>query len=227
MRRLILVRHGESRWNAERRIQGQACAGLSPRGHAQAAATAAALAAAHPGADLVVSDLLRTRETIAPLEVALGRTARQDPGLRERSFGDWEERLRSEVAASDPERWRRWVGGEDILGEIGGESAQALADRVEPVLHGLLDATADGATTVAVTHGGPIWNGIHRLLGLAPGAFAGVDNASVHVLLSVDGRGVVLDRWNAVGHLPLTLRSGWAAHLDPRPAPADGPPVGR
>lgn len=226
MKRLVLVRHGESIWNAQRRIQGQACAGLSPRGHAQAAAVATALAASDPDATLVTSDLQRTRETVAPLEAALGRRARQEPGLRERSFGSWEERLREEVAAADPDRWQRWLAGQDVVGEVGGESAEALADRVEPVLRGLLDATADGATTVAVTHGGPIWNGIHRLLGLRPGTFAGVDNASVHVLLG-HGDAPVLDRWNDVGHLPVGLRSGWAVHATARPGASDVPPVGR
>lgn len=227
MRRLVLVRHGESRWNAERRIQGQACAGLSPRGHAQAAATAAALAAAEPDARLVVSDLLRTRQTVAPLEAALGRDAEPEPGLRERGFGRWEGLLRDEVADRDAARWQRWMAGEDVVGEVGGESAEQLADRVEPVLRRLLAETPAAGTTVAVTHGGPIWQGLHRLLALQPGVFAGVDNASMHAVLSSDGRTVVLDRWNDVGHLPVALRSGWAAHATARPRTADGPPVGR
>lgn len=227
MRRLVLVRHGESIWNAERRIQGQACAGLSPRGHAQAAATAAALAALHPDATLVTSDLQRTVETVAPLEAALGTDARREPGLRERAFGAWETRLRDEVAASEPERWGRWLAGEDVVGEVGGESAAQLADRVAPVLRGLLDATPDGGTTVAVTHGGPVWNGIHRVLGLPPGTFGGVDNASVHVLLGHGGDAIVLDRWNTVEHLPLALRTGWGTHATAAAAASDGPPVGR
>jgi glucosyl-3-phosphoglycerate phosphatase len=229
VRRLILVRHGESRWNAERRIQGQACAGLSPRGHAQAAAAAIALAAEHPDARLVTSDLQRTRETVAPLEAALGRVADLDPRLRERSFGAWEERLRDEVAAEDAGRWRRWLTGEDVVAEVGGESAEQLADRVEPVLRELLATTPAGGVTIAVTHGGPVWHGVHRLAGLAPGTFGGVDNASCHHLVTFDGGAgaVVVDRWNEVGHVPAHLRSGWVPGVTEQIEAADAPPVGR
>jgi glucosyl-3-phosphoglycerate phosphatase len=232
VRRLVLVRHGESIWNAERRIQGQSCAGLSPRGHAQAAAAAVALAATYPGARLVVSDLQRTRETVAPLEAALGRPAALDSRLRERSFGDWEQRLRTEVAASDPDRWKRWLGGEDVVGEVGGESAAQLTARVRPVLLELLDTTAAGGVTVAVTHGGPVWHGVHDLVGLAHGTFGGVDNASFHEVVRFDVDGpVVLDRWNEVGHVPAHLRSGWTPGVsdavEAADAGSDAPPVGR
>jgi broad specificity phosphatase PhoE len=229
LRRLILVRHGESRWNAERRIQGQACAGLSPQGHAQAAATAVALAAAFPAAQLVTSDLQRTRETAAPLEAALGRRAVLDARLRERSFGGWERRLRDEVRTAEADRWRRWLLGEDVIVEVGGESTEQLTDRVEPALRELLGGTEEGGVTIAVTHGGPVWHGVHHLAGLAPGTFAGVDNASCHHLLAADGDGaVVVDRWNEVGHLPLHLRTGWIPASTATPeAGSDGPPVGR
>lgn len=217
-------------WNAERRIQGQACAGLSERGHAQAAAAADALAVDHPDARLVTSDLQRTRETIAPLEAALGRCAVPDARLRERSFGAWERRLRDEVATEERDRWDRWLAGEDVVAEVGGESAEALADRVEPVLRELLAGTADGGVTIAVTHGGPVWHGVHRLAGLTPGTFGGVDNASCHHLVSFNGgASILVDRWNEVGHVPTGLRSGWAP-LTAEVVAADGspaPPVGR
>ena len=81
MRRLVLVRHGESIWNAETRIQGQSCAGLSVTGHAQAAALAQALAAIYPDARLVTSDLQRSVETLAPLATSLGEVPEQEPGV--------------------------------------------------------------------------------------------------------------------------------------------------
>jgi glucosyl-3-phosphoglycerate phosphatase len=247
MKRLVLVRHGESIWNAEARIQGQACAGLSEIGHAQAKVTAAALSASYPDAQLVTSDLQRTIETVAPLAAALGREPAQDPRLRERSFGDWEGHLRADVIAADPERWQRWLDGEDVVGEVGGESAAQLADRVEPVLRELLDTTPDAGVTIAVTHGGPVWHGTHRVLGLRPGTFGAVGNASVTEFLAFerplrgkDGPGpVVLDRWNELAHLPLELRIGWVPSVlgaaagegsdrrDADRAASDAPPVGR
>jgi broad specificity phosphatase PhoE len=207
MRRLVLVRHGESIWNSEARIQGQACAGLSDVGHQQAEALGPVLAAAHPDARLVVSDLQRCRETIAPLAAELDREPEVDPALRERSFGAWEGLLRSEVAETDAERWERFRSGEDVIAEVGGESSEQLADRVEPVLRTLLATTEAGGVTVAVTHGGPVWQGTHRLLGLTPPMLGGVDNTSVtEFLWLADGR-ILLDRWNEVGHLGVHLRT--------------------
>jgi glucosyl-3-phosphoglycerate phosphatase len=238
MRRLVLVRHGESLWNAEARIQGQRCAGLSEIGHAQAKATAAFLAAVYPAAQLASSDLQRTLETARPLAEALGREPVEDRRLRERSFGAWEGRLRAEVIVEDAARWQRWLDGDDVVGEVGGESALQLADRVTPALRHLLDATPAGGTTIAVTHGGPVWHGTHRLLGLRPGTLGGVGNTSVTELVTFDGRStgvgvspapVVLDRWNELAHLPLELRTGWTPTVTAAAAAegSDAPPVGR
>ena len=87
------------------------------------------------------------------------------------------------------------------------------------------------ASTIAVTHGGPVWHGVHRLAGAGAGTFGGVDNASCHHLRHVDGGAsdVVIDRWNEVGHLPPELRSGWAPAVSGSAvaAASDGPPVGR
>jgi broad specificity phosphatase PhoE len=204
--RLVLVRHGESRYNAERRIQGQRCAGLSEVGHAQADLVAQALAERYPDAALVASDLQRTRETVAPLEGALAREAVLDAGLRERAFGTWEGRLGTEVAAAEPDRWRRWGAGEDVITEVGGESSEQLADRVEAALLRLL--APDAPVTIAVTHGGPIWHGTHRMVGLPARSLGGVHNASVTELLWLPEAGTfVLDRWNEVGHLPAEVRA--------------------
>jgi glucosyl-3-phosphoglycerate phosphatase len=227
VRRLVLVRHGESRWNAEARIQGQRCAGLSSVGHAQARVTAAALASAYPDAVLVTSDLQRTVETIAPLEGRLRRTARQDPFLRERSFGDWEGALPAEVASRDRARWQRWLAGEDLIAEVGGESAEQLADRAVPVLRELLAATASGGVTIAVSHGGTIHHGLHRWLGLRPGTLGGVANTSVTEVIAWNGS-AVLDRWNEVAHLPVELRTAWRPKVEAEDAPSeDAPAVGR
>lgn len=209
MRRLVLVRHGESHWNAEGRIQGQACAGLSDVGHAQAEATAEALVETYPEAHLVASDLQRTRETAAPFARVLERDPVLLPALRERSFGAWEGRLRVDVMNDDRDRWERWLTGQDLVGEIGGESADDLAGRVCPALRDLLAGTPLGGVTIAITHGGPVWHGTHRLLGLPTPTLGGVTNASVTEFLLGEGGSIVLDRWNEVAHLPRELRTTW------------------
>lgn len=223
MKHLLLVRHGESNWNAEGRIQGQRCAGLSPSGHEQAEQMARALVRRHPAASLATSDLQRTVETAAPLAAALGVEAQVDPRLRERHFGAWEGRLRDDVRAEDADRWRRWRHGEDVIVEVGGEPAPVLVARVLEVFRALLDATADGGAAIAVTHGGTIWHGTHALLGLPVPSLGGVANASVAQLaVDGDGRWAVLDRWNEVGHLDVAVRpTGVQRRV------SDAPPVAR
>ena len=210
MKRLVLVRHGESVWNAAGRIQGQQCAGLSERGLAQAAHVGAMLGETYPAARVVVSDLLRCQQTAQPLIDALPGQPVTDPRLRERHFGAWEGLTRAEAEAGDPDRWQRWRRREgDALDEIGGESDPVFLARIAPVLRELLTSTADDGVTVAVTHGGPIWHGTHELLGLAPGTLGTVHNASVTELITWDAQQIALDRWNETGHLPIELRLGW------------------
>ena len=241
MRHLLRVRHGESLWNAEGRIQGQACAGLSPRGHDQAHALASSYGPAlhlllevdATAVRIVSSDLQRAAETAAPLSVSLGIAAEHDPRLRERSFGRWEGLSHAELVAREPERYQRWTTGGDVMREIGAETAAELAERVAPTLAALLRSTPLGGVTVAVSHGGSIWHGLHRLLGLRPRSLGPVGNASVAELLlfveeedgppvpdeatTADGDGgattrtgphPILASFNDLAHLPPDLRTG-------------------
>ncbi|MFO1189144.1 MAG: histidine phosphatase family protein [Alphaproteobacteria bacterium] len=199
-KRLIVIRHGESNWNVAGQFQGQSGSGLSQRGHQQAAVIAAALAPVYPDAVLVSSDLLRARETVEPLESALGRVATLDPRLRERSLGRWEGMRKDEVVADNEQRWRRLIGGEDVVEEVGGESEIAFADRSSAVLRDLLEKTRSGGVTIAISHGGVIWQGFHTVAGLKPGTLGAVDNASCHHLVSYEGDGstIAIARWNEV-----------------------------
>lgn len=232
MTRVVLVRHGESLWNVERRIQGQSGAGLSEVGHEQAAITGAWLAEAHPGAVVVASDLERCRETCAPIAAALDVEPSFDVGLRERAFGDWTGLLGEEVATRDPDRWERWRGGEDVVGEVGGEDTPTLVERVTAAVERHV-ATAGDRTLIVVTHGGPVWHGTTGLLGLPPRVLGGVANASLTELVRADSApaggaagdgGWRLATWNQTAHLPESLRhSPRAADV---PAARRPPPVG-
>jgi glucosyl-3-phosphoglycerate phosphatase len=231
VRQLLLVRHGESRWNAEGRIQGQSCAGLSDRGVAQAHALADAYVpqlaevAASGRLRLVSSDLQRAVETAAPLATQLGLDPALDPDLRERTFGVWEGRSHAELEVEEAERWRRWTGGADIMREIGAETADELATRAAAALRRAFAATASGGISVVVSHGGSIWHGLHRLLTLAPRSLGPVGNASVAALLLLVGDEdgevdphvaaaaageprPVLASYNDLTHLPVSLRTG-------------------
>lgn len=232
MRQLLLVRHGESRWNAEGRIQGQSCAGLSERGQAQADALAAAYApllaeVADSGRlQLVSSDLRRATETMSPLAARLGLPSAFDPDLRERSFGSWEGRSHAELEVEEADRWRRWTSGADIMREIGAETAEELATRSAAALRRWFAATPTHGVSVVVSHGGSIWHGLHRLLELAPRSLGPVGNASVamllllvheegdeldpHVAAAAAGASArpVLASYNDLSHLPASLRTG-------------------
>jgi broad specificity phosphatase PhoE len=209
LRRLVLVRHGESVWNVERRVQGQTCRGLTGTGRDQAARTAELLAAWIGEAQVVSSDLGRCQETAAPIGAALGVEIAVDPELRERHFGRWEGLDRDGLLADDADRYARWRSGEDVIAEIGGESDSALRDRSARAFRGLLDDVADDAgTVVAVTHGGTIWYGLHELLRLDGYRLGAVHNASVTELVrggtgpaGLDPTFPHLARFNETSHL--------------------------
>ena len=207
--RLLLVRHGESIWNRERIVQGQAGPGLTDRGHQQAGHLGRWLAEEVDGnVAFVSSDLVRCRETATPLADLLGREPELDEALRERHFGEWEGVTRDELERRDPTLWERFRAREDVIGEAGGESTQVLVDRVVPRLREL---AARAAVTVVVTHGGPVWHGTHALLGVEEGLLGPVSNAGVTVLeVAADGY-VSLLAWNQVGHLPPPVRTTWPA----------------
>lgn len=205
MTRLVLIRHGESEWNVERRIQGQSGSGLSERGHRQAEAVAAWVADTHPSALVFASDLQRCQETVVPIARALGDVDVTDEvDLRERRFGEWEGLTHPDIEIEHAELYARWIGGADIIEEVGGESGLALAERAVKVFYRLTDVEAD--VVIAVTHGGTIWHGLHQLLDLPFPTLGGVGNTSVTEVVRHGDRWF-LDTWNQQAHLPAELRT--------------------
>jgi broad specificity phosphatase PhoE len=206
MSRIVLIRHGESDWNREHRVQGQSGTGLSSLGHRQAERTGEVVSDVYPDAVLVSSDLQRCRETAAYLATRLGRQPAYDPELRERHFGSWTGRLAVDIAREEVRLWERWRDGEDVIAEAGGESTEGLVDRVVTAIRGHL--RGDGQTVILVTHGGPIWHGTQELIGVNDGALGGVANCSI-TELELDPVGDAVTRlvsWNQVAHLPSEMR---------------------
>jgi broad specificity phosphatase PhoE len=209
LRRLVLVRHGESVWNVEHRVQGHTCRGLTAHGHVQAERTAELLASWLGEAAVVSSDLGRCVDTAEPIAAALGVAPVTDVVLRERSFGRWEGLDREGLEADDADRYARWRAGEDVIAEVGGESDAVLRERSSRAFASLLDAAEGGAgTVVAVSHGGTIWYGVHELLRINGYRLGAVHNASVTELV-LGGRGPAgldpalphLARFNETAHL--------------------------
>src|SRR5690242_3574621 len=174
---LHLVRHGQSEWNAEGRLQGQtAHVPLTALGRAQAEAAAEALRGSGAGA-LYTSDLTRAVQTAAPIARVLDLTAVPEPALREQALGTLEGRLTRELPAPEqvvpPEELTttRWGGG---------ESLRDVYQRIGPFLDRLL-ADPPSPTVVLVSHGDTIRVAVAYLRGRGVDGvdWAAVPNGSV------------------------------------------------
>jgi broad specificity phosphatase PhoE len=134
-RRVVILRHGRTAWNAERRFQGQADPPLDEVGRAQAYEVASLIAALRP--ELVVSsDLQRATQTAAPLARLLGLEVQTEKGLRERSLGHWEGLTRDEVEVRYPDEYSDWAAGRDVS-RRGGETRDQVAERAVAVFQSL------------------------------------------------------------------------------------------
>jgi len=164
-RRLWLVRHGESIWNAAGLVQGQRDPGLSPAGHEQAARCARLLAVQGRPEALYSSDLRRAVETAAPIAKALGLPVCIDPRLRERSLGDAEgvpsASLGPRRSGIDGAR----VADADAAPE-GGESVRQLYARAAACVAQIL--ASHRGDVVLVCHGGVVRVLLAWLDGIAP-----------------------------------------------------------
>jgi probable phosphoglycerate mutase len=158
--RLILLRHGRTAWNAQRRFQGQSDPPLDDVGRMQAYEVAGLVAALRPDL-LVSSDAARAMQTAELVSTAVGLPVHAEPRLRERSLGHWEGLTRDEVAAKYPDEFADWVAGRDVSGR-GGETREQVAERAMAAFGGLPRVE----TAVLVTHSATAMALTTALLGL-------------------------------------------------------------
>jgi len=150
--RICFIRHGETDWNAEKRIQGQIDIPLNETGRAQALAMA--FNAAHHNFDAIYSsDLLRARDTAAMLAARRGLAINILQQLRERHFGIFQGLTAAEGKVSQPEAHARYLARDPDYDFDSGESMHNLARRVAAAVHEMTRHHA-GHTLAAVTHGG-------------------------------------------------------------------------
>jgi probable phosphoglycerate mutase len=149
---LLLIRHGETAWNAEHRIQGHLDIPLSPSGFRQAQRLAERLAGEAIAA-VYSSELARAWFTALPLAERLGLEVAAEPRLRERSFGIFEGLTLDEVAHQHPQEFAHWRGRDPDWLLEGGESGRPLIDRVLAALQDIV-ARHHGSTIAVVSHGG-------------------------------------------------------------------------
>jgi probable phosphoglycerate mutase len=150
--RLIAVRHGETAWNVDTRIQGQLDIGLNATGLWQARRVGQALAHEDIGV-IYASDLSRAWQTAQEIAKPHGLTVLPEPGLRERAFGRFEGMSFAEIEATLPEQARRWRERDPEFEPEGGESLLVFRDRVTRIASKLA-ARHPGQLVALVAHGG-------------------------------------------------------------------------
>lgn len=168
--KLVLARHAESAWNAERRFQGRTDVGLSDAGLAQAAALARAVARRRVGA-IYSSPLRRARETAEIVAKERGLAITVVDELRELSLGTWEGRTVDDVLAMEADAYRNWRERPYDCPPPEGEHIADVARRVLPVMELIVSSHADGQEALVV-------------LGLSPNALwqLAIGNASLSVV---------------------------------------------
>lgn len=202
--RFIVVRHGETQWNVESRIQGHLDSPLTAEGVAQAAAIAERLAA-EPFDALVASDLGRALQTAEPIARRRGLAVIREPRLRERHFGVGEGLTYGEIDARFPDVFSRVRETDPDFVIPGGESRRQFHERV----HGAFAALAreyDGRRVAVVAHGG-VLAALYRLIhGIPVGKPHPIPiaNASYNaVSFAADAWSV--EAWDDVSHLPAAV----------------------
>lgn len=197
---IIAIRHGQTAWNAETRMQGQLDTALDARGRWQAEQLAEALHGEAIDA-IVSSDLARALHTAQPLASRRGLRVRRDSALRERSFGVFQGFTYEGIATHWPEGAARWRARDPQFGPTGGETLAAFHRRVVEAGERLSREFA-GRTVVWVTHGG-VLDCLHRAAIRveldAPRSWT-LANASINRLLHSD-QGLMLVGWGDVRHL--------------------------
>ena len=154
MATLLLVRHGETEWNTEGRIQGWAPVGLSDRGHQQADQVSTYLADQYDVDLIVSSDLQRTMETAEPIASAVGQPIEKNRKLRERHFGVYQGLLSESFFNRFP-KMDLLENGRGAV-EYTPESGESWLDLRERVFEAVSDLRNQNKTIVVVTHVNPI-----------------------------------------------------------------------
>ena len=150
--RILLVRHGETTWNAEKRWQGWADSSLSELGMRQAVEAAEAVGAVDA---IVSSDLERARETARIISELVGvGPVLTDPDLRERDVGEWTGLTRGEIESRFPGSYEAWRKDPNSA-PPGGETNEVILERFTGALRRIA-AAWPGAEVLAVSHGGAI-----------------------------------------------------------------------
>ena len=200
--RFCLVRHGETDWNAARRLQGYTDIPLNARGFAQAVQIAKFLKNSNFKFDvLYTSDLQRAKQTANAIEGLYAVSAISHSSLKERHLGALQGLTINEAPLVEPELWQIHLS-RDIHHELrGGESILQFANRIKTALQDIQEKHA-GKTILVVSHGGAL-DMMYRIASnqaLDAQRVVAVPNASLN-WISYDGSNWKVDSWADTSHL--------------------------
>lgn len=197
---ILALRHGETAWNQDTRIQGHTDIDLNDMGRWQAAQLATALADERLTA-VYASDLKRAFNTGAAVAQAQGQSVRVHSGLRERNFGKLEGKTWAEIETQHPDEAKLWRSRLPEWSPPGGESLQVLQQRILHTLHALASSHI-GEQIALVAHGGVLDILYRAATGLdlqAPRSWL-LKNAAINRLLWTP-ESLTLVGWGDVAHL--------------------------
>ncbi len=205
--RILAIRHGETAWNVDTRLQGHLDIPLNDVGLRQAQHLAQALVQRDAIDAIYASDLSRAHTTAQAIAKAMGQTVTAHPGLRERHFGAFQGRTYAEIEAELPDHawhWRKRTS--DWTPPDGGESLIALRERIVATVDELA-ARHPGQQVVMVAHGGVLdilYRAATRLDLQAPRTWA-LTNTAVNRLLWTP-QGLSLVGWGDTTHLDTSAK---------------------
>jgi 2,3-bisphosphoglycerate-dependent phosphoglycerate mutase/probable phosphoglycerate mutase len=201
LRRIILLRHGQTDYNVAGRMQGHLDSLLTPVGHEQAAEAAPVIAALGPDR-VISSDLRRAVDTADVVGAACGLPVKFDARLRETHLGDWQGHTVAEIDHDFPGAIAAWRS-DPTWAPPGGESRVAVVERSRPVVDELdaefADSPDDSTTALLVAHGGLIAGLVTGLMDLPTEtwpSFGGLGNCRWAVL----ARRTDHPRWRLAGY---------------------------
>jgi probable phosphoglycerate mutase len=201
--RLCLVRHGETEWNAQGRVQGQLDIPLSDVGVAQARAVARVLAGESFSA-LYSSDLVRVRQTAQPSAEKLSLRIILEPALRERHYGVFQGLTYSDAKERIPEGYARFKAKDPHFAFESGESLSAFHERALACI-GDLARRHQGESLLIFTHGG-VLDSVYRHAtgrGLSTPRDFEIPNAALNRVEI--GKAWKVSAWAGIGHLTVAL----------------------
>ena len=200
--RILAIRHGETTWNVDTRLQGHLDIPLNEVGLRQASHLAQALAQRDTVDAIYASDLSRAHVTASAIAQAMGQTVAVHAGLRERHFGVFQGRTFAQIEAELPEhalQWRKRVPEWTPPG--GGESLVTLRERILKTVDELA-AQHKGQQIVLVAHGGVLdvlYRAATRLTLQAPRTWQLTNTAVNRLLWTPEGLSLV--GWGDTSHL--------------------------